>query len=242
MIDALDAQIAPLDKELRAYARRQAGLQGADGPLRDRGADRGHDPRRARRLHAVLLLARTPSATPGWTSPCTSPISAARPGTSPAKDRRRCAGRCSRPPSRAPAAQLPDRAYYRAGRRAARRQPRVPVGRAQAAQAQLPHAARARRGGARSPHDLPRCAPSPSSHRCAAAGSRHAPAATPAWTAQKDRAAATLPPAGSIAVGTAVAGSPPRRSQRARLTHWALPLGSGVEAHAGPGVQDAREG
>ena len=65
---------------------------------------------------------------------------------------------------------------------------------------------------------------------------------TPAWTAQKDRAAATPSPAGTIAVGTAVAGSPPRRSQRARLTHWALPLGSGVEAHAGPGVQDAREG
>ena len=36
----------------------------------------------------------------------------------------------------------------RAGGRAARRQPRVPVDRAQAAEAQLPHAARARRGGA----------------------------------------------------------------------------------------------
>ena len=33
MIDALDVQLAPLDTELRAYARRQAGLQGADGPV-----------------------------------------------------------------------------------------------------------------------------------------------------------------------------------------------------------------
>ena len=27
MIDAIDAQLAPIDKELRAYARRQAGCQ-----------------------------------------------------------------------------------------------------------------------------------------------------------------------------------------------------------------------
>src|SRR4051812_9464794 len=57
MIDALELQIAPLDRELRAYARRQAGCKGADEPLRDRGADRAHDPRRARRLPPVLLLA-----------------------------------------------------------------------------------------------------------------------------------------------------------------------------------------
>ena len=38
MIDALDAQLAPLDKELRDYARRQAGLQALIGPLRDRRA------------------------------------------------------------------------------------------------------------------------------------------------------------------------------------------------------------
>ncbi len=45
--------------------------------------------------------------------------------------------------------------------------------------------------------ELRSCAPSPCSDRCAAASSRQSPAATPAWTAQKDRAAATLPPAGS---------------------------------------------
>ena len=45
--------------------------------------------------------------------------------------------------------------------------------------------------------ELPRARTALTSHRCAAAGSRHAPAATSAWTALKDRAAATLPPAGS---------------------------------------------
>jgi len=42
-----------------------------------------------------------------------------------------------------------------------------------------------------------------------------------------------------VAVGTAVAGGPPRRSQRARLAHWAPASGSGVKAHVGPGMQDA---
>ena len=41
------------------------------------------------------------------------------------------------------------------------------------------------------------------------------------------------------AVGTPVARRPPRRSQRARLTHWAPRLGSGVKAAVGPGMQDA---
>jgi hypothetical protein len=35
----------------------------------------------------------------------------------------------------------------------------------------------------------------------------------------------------SIAVGTALTGGPPRRSQRAGLPHWAPASGSGVEAH-----------
>jgi len=42
-----------------------------------------------------------------------------------------------------------------------------------------------------------------------------------------------------VAVGTAIAGGPPRRSQRAGLPHWAPALDSGVKASVGPGVQDA---
>jgi hypothetical protein len=47
------------------------------------------------------------------------------------------------------------------------------------------------------------------------------------------------PRTGLFAVGTALSGGPPRRSQRARLTHWAPALGAGVEAHAWPGMLDA---
>src|SRR5437773_8944720 len=41
-----------------------------------------------------------------------------------------------------------------------------------------------------------------------------------------------------IAVGTALAGGPPRRSQRALLTHWAPDLGASVESLIGPGMGD----
>jgi hypothetical protein len=36
-----------------------------------------------------------------------------------------------------------------------------------------------------------------------------------------------------IAVGTALTGGPPRRSQRALLTHWAPALGTNAKAHVG---------
>ena len=39
-----------------------------------------------------------------------------------------------------------------------------------------------------------------------------------------------------IAVGTALAGGPPHRSQRAALPHWAPALGAGVKADWGKGV------
>jgi hypothetical protein len=42
-----------------------------------------------------------------------------------------------------------------------------------------------------------------------------------------------------IAVGTAVAGGPPHRSQRALLAHWAPPLGVGVEPRVGIGMRHA---
>ena len=43
----------------------------------------------------------------------------------------------------------------------------------------------------------------------------------------------------SIAVGTALAGGPPHRSQRALLAHWAPTLGTGVESDVRPGMRDA---
>jgi hypothetical protein len=49
-------------------------------------------------------------------------------------------------------------------------------------------------------------------------------------------------PAATIAVGTALAGGPPHRSQRAELPHWAPASGANVEAHLGIGVQDASRG
>jgi len=43
----------------------------------------------------------------------------------------------------------------------------------------------------------------------------------------------------TVAVGTALAGGPPHRSQRAGLPHWAPTSGAGVEAHARPRMRDA---
>src|SRR6266511_2360080 len=44
---------------------------------------------------------------------------------------------------------------------------------------------------------------------------------------------------GPVPVGTALAGGPPARSQRALLTHWAPASGTGVEARLGEGMRDA---
>jgi transposase len=81
MIDALDAQLAPLDKELRVYARRQLGCRALMGQF---GVGE---------LTAVTILAELGDVdrfsssreavryAGGSTSPCTSQISAARPAT-----------------------------------------------------------------------------------------------------------------------------------------------------------------
>jgi hypothetical protein len=45
--------------------------------------------------------------------------------------------------------------------------------------------------------------------------------------------------ASRIAVGTALAGGPPHRSQRALLTHWAPALGISAKAHVGKGMHHA---
>jgi len=46
MIDQIEAQIAPIDMQLRAYAGQQAGCKALMATTGS-GADRGHDPRRA---------------------------------------------------------------------------------------------------------------------------------------------------------------------------------------------------
>ena len=80
MIDAHDAQLAPLDRAAARLRAPPARLPGADAPLRDRAADLDHDPRRARRRRAASPPRARPSATPAWTSPSTNPTPAARPG------------------------------------------------------------------------------------------------------------------------------------------------------------------
>ena len=186
-----------MEKELRAYARRQAGCKAL---MAHYGIGE---------LTAVTILAELGDCT-RFSSSRQAVRYAGMDITVYQSDQRRAPGHLSRqgPPAlrwalyrgragRPPAASAAPTASTTAGRGAARRQPRVPVGRAQAAQAQLPHAARARRGGTRTRMTFPvrakpfinTDAPRP------APGS--APAATPAWTALKDRAAATLPPAGS---------------------------------------------
>jgi transposase len=124
MIDALDVQLAPITKQLRAYARRQAGCRALMAHY-GIGA-----------LTAVTILAElgdcrrfyphaTPSATRAWTSPSISPISAAAPDISPAGGRLLCAGRCSRPP----------RSSAATARRTATTTPRPPTGSAPTARA-----------------------------------------------------------------------------------------------------------
>ena len=99
MIDAHDAQLVPLDQELREYAKPPARLPGADAPLRDRAADVDHDPRRARRRAPLQLLARgRPLRRPGHHRPPIRRAPRPRPPLPP-RTRRRCAGRSSKPPN-----------------------------------------------------------------------------------------------------------------------------------------------
>jgi transposase len=84
MIDMLDVQLAPIDKELRAYARRQPGCRALIGHYGIGHPNRGHDPRRARRRTTVLLLARSgPLLRPGHHRQTVRPASRARPSLPP---------------------------------------------------------------------------------------------------------------------------------------------------------------
>src|SRR5439155_7306317 len=145
MVDELDAQVAPINSELRAYARRQPGCRALMGHYGIGG------------LTAVAILAEL-----GDCRRFSSSREAVRYGgmdiTVYASDRRRAPGHLSRqgppalrwrymrpPRSRGtrPAPSVTTPASCRAPG-----QSRVPVAGAQAAQAQLPHPGRARRGGA----------------------------------------------------------------------------------------------
>jgi transposase len=77
MLDALDRQRAPIDKQLRSYARRQPGCRALMGQF-GIGERSRSSPSSATR--AACPPHATPSAMPGWTSPCISPTGAARRG------------------------------------------------------------------------------------------------------------------------------------------------------------------
>ena len=191
MIDALDAQAAPITAELRRYARRQPGCKALMG-LYGVGE-----------LTAVAILAELgdprrfsfeptggPLRRPGHHGPSVRPAPRARAPLTP-RTARAALGALRSRPSRAPARQ-PRPRLLRPSRRAAGRQPRLPRPGAQAAQAQLPHPARARRPSARAglTGSAVGARAALHSHRCPAARSPHIAAATCGWTASKDRAAA----------------------------------------------------
>ncbi len=195
MVDALDVQIAVLDRELRAYTRRQAGCNALMGHY---GIGE---------LTAVTILAELGDCT-RFSSSRQAVRYAGMDITVYQSDQRRAPGHISRqgPPALRwalyEAAQVarrgeksPERQYYLETKE------RIGGGRACIAVARKLlkrsyYTLRELGEEALAPAQPSPCVPSPSSTRCAAAGSRHPPAATPTWTASKDRAAATLTPAG----------------------------------------------
>lgn len=163
MIDQLRAEIAPIERELRALARRQSGCRAL---MSHYGIGE---------LTAVTILAELGDAR-RFRSSRRAVRYAGLDITVSQSDRRRSPGHLSRqgPPALRwalyEAAQVarrprsPDRDYYEQAERAPGRQPGLPGDRAQAAQTLLPHPPRAGRGGAatgltitmraRAPHQL----------------------------------------------------------------------------------------
>jgi len=189
MIDALDAQSAPMTRELRLYARRQRGCRALMGHY---GIGE---------LTAVTILAELGDAR-RFSSSRHAVRYAGLDITVHQSDQRRAPGHLSRqgPPAlrwalfeAAQAARRPgspDRGYYdQAAERLGGNRACLALARKLLSAAFTPCANSARTPSR--PPDGHRCAPCPQSHRCAAAGSPHAAAATTGWTASKDRAAAT---------------------------------------------------
>ena len=146
MVDAISAQMDPLDRELRAYARRPVGCRALQTHY-------GIGP-----LTSVTILAELGDST-RFSSSRQAVRYAGMDITVHQSDSRRAPGRLSR---QGPSAlrwalfrgrpvreeiELTRSRLLRRGRSPARRQPRLPGNRPQAPEAQLPHAARARQGG-----------------------------------------------------------------------------------------------
>jgi hypothetical protein len=190
MIDALDAQAAPSPPSCAATraanraARRCCVFTASASSPRSRLLPSSV-------TRAGSLRADRRSATPAWTSRSISPTSAARPGTCHAKDRPRCAGRSTKlpRPRAGPAARIA-LTTTRPPNGWAATAPASPWRASCSSAASTSCATSATRRSRRPDRLGGRCARSPLSHRCPAAGSPHAAAATPEWTASKDRAAA----------------------------------------------------
>ena len=172
-------------------------LQGADGPLRDRGADRGHDPRRARRRAAASPPPVRRSVTPGWMSPSANRIGAARPDASRVRGRRRCAGRCMRPrrsPGEASVVPIASTTWRpRSGSAATARASRSRASCSSAHTTRCASSARRRWH----PHDLLGARQAPRHADAPRPAPGMLPPPRPRGRPTKDRAAATLTPAGS---------------------------------------------
>ena len=188
MLDQLDRELAPIDRALQAFARRQPGCRALIGQLYGVGAVT------ATAILAELGDARRFGSSDDAVRHCGLDVTVWQ------SDRKRAAGHLSHQgPSVLrwalfEAAQCaarrssPDHAYYLEVAKTDRPQPRLPLGRAQTLPARPPHPARTRRRRTRPtrpgerdssspppPNHSP-CA-CPSSDRCLAAGSRNAPAA-----------------------------------------------------------------
>jgi Transposase IS116/IS110/IS902 family len=197
VIDALDAQSAPLTRELRADARRQPGCRAL---MRHYGigaltavtilAELGDARRFSSSRHAVRYA--------GLDITVHSPTSAARRGTSLGRARPRCAGRSTRRRSSLAARAVPTTPTT--SKPPPGSVATVPAWRslANSSSAATTPCANSETRPWCPPSGCSRCARSPHRQRCPAAGSPHAPAATvTTWPAQKDRAAAPRQPAGT---------------------------------------------
>ncbi len=184
VIDAIDLRLAPFDRELRGYARRQPGCKAL---MVHYGIGA---------LTWVTILAEL-----GDVSRFSSSRAVVRYAgmdiTVHASDKRRAPGHLSRqgPPALRWRCMRPLRPPAASARRTATtscKQPSgsdatAPASRSRAScsnAATTPSKTSARRDSR--PHELPSCAHAFSSSRCTAASSRHCAAATLAWTASKD--------------------------------------------------------